>query len=66
MRLRLRKERDTFCSSWDPEYFAEIDLISPPNAEAHNFTLETNRTFLYCYYTSSGEHRTFCDITHTF
>jgi len=31
----------TFCSSWEPEYFAEMDFISPPNAEAHSFTLQT-------------------------
>lgn len=30
----------TFCSSCEPEYFAEIDFISPPNAEAHSFTLQ--------------------------
>lgn len=33
----------TFCSSWDPEYFADIDLISPPNAEAQSFTLRKER-----------------------
>lgn len=33
----------TFCSSWEPEYFAEMDFISPPNAEAHSFTLRTAR-----------------------
>lgn len=30
----------TFCSSWEPEYFAEMDFISPPKAEAHSFTLQ--------------------------
>lgn len=35
--------RNTFCSSWDPEYFAEMDLISPPNAEAHSLTLKKRR-----------------------
>lgn len=30
----------TFWSSWDPEYLAEMDFISPPKAEAHSFTLE--------------------------
>lgn len=29
----------TFCRSWEPEYLAAIDLISPPNAEAQSFTL---------------------------
>lgn len=36
----------TFCKSWEPEYFAEMDFISPPNAEAHSFTLQTNSTNL--------------------
>jgi len=31
----------TFCRSWEPEYFAEMDFISPPKAEAHSFTLQT-------------------------
>ncbi|TNN82369.1 hypothetical protein EYF80_007490 [Liparis tanakae] len=33
----------TFFSSlcWEPEYFAEMDFISPPKAEAHSFTLQT-------------------------
>lgn len=30
---------NTFCKSWDPEYFEAIDFISPPNAEAQSFTL---------------------------
>lgn len=29
----------TFCRSWEPEYFAAIDFISPPKAEAQSFTL---------------------------
>lgn len=33
------KRGNTFCKSWDPEYFEAIDFISPPNAEAQSFTL---------------------------
>ncbi len=33
------REGNTFCKSWDPEYFEAIDFISPPNAEAQSFTL---------------------------
>lgn len=32
----------TFCRSWEPEYFAEMDFISPPNAEAQSFTLQVH------------------------
>lgn len=35
----LRNEKNTFCSSWDPEYFVDMDLISPPKADAQSFTL---------------------------
>lgn len=42
----------TFCRSWEPEYLAAIDLISPPNAEAQSFTLwrkknETGRNVIH-------------------
>lgn len=33
----------TFCNSWEPEYLAAMDLISPPNAEAQSFTLERRK-----------------------
>lgn len=37
---QYRGNLSTFCSSWDPEYLAEMDLISPPKADAQSFTLE--------------------------
>lgn len=33
----------TFCNSWEPEYLAAMDFISPPNAEAQSFTLERRK-----------------------
>lgn len=33
----------TFCRSWEPEYLAAMDFISPPKAEAHSFTLQGER-----------------------
>ncbi|MEQ2190117.1 hypothetical protein GOODEAATRI_032357 [Goodea atripinnis] len=32
--------------SWEPEYFAEMDFISPPNAEAQSFTLKQKESAL--------------------
>lgn len=33
----------TFCRSWEPEYLAAMDFISPPKAEAQSFTLQGER-----------------------
>lgn len=38
--MKFREQGDsTFCSSCEPEYLVAMDLISPPNAEAHSLTL---------------------------
>lgn len=38
--MKVREQGDsTFCSSCEPEYLVAMDLISPPNAEAHSLTL---------------------------
>lgn len=62
--IGLKNQKNTFCSSWDPEYFAEMDLISPPNAEAQSFTLthkinkKTNITlFIYLLLWPDKKHR---------